>query len=440
MLAWLDAIPLEDASYTDHRLLVGAFQRHAPALRDRPEYPRLQGLVRSHWTQGRFVAHEVGPILRDWASLGLTPVLLKGASRLCLDPEASKSRMVRDIDILLPREQLAAAFESLAARGWESAEGESPACIRARLPVLRSKNLKGGKLADIDLHARAYKEFDDDPQSDAALWDRLAAGRFDGVSVHAPGPEDRLAIAISHGAWDAGKHSDWLIDAVHAMRCPGFDWAHLERIVVARRMAFLASPVLRFLHDELGAPVPADVLARLRGRPFTRAARGLMRADRDGIGRGLARMLRTRRGLARIGAAITAPRADPVRRFTGLTRRPRARADLSGAALTAPVAVEDGHETLVLDLVLDTPRCARRVQFELHGARGCLAQFRFLHRGTVGAGAVVRLARRPALARCDFPLVLMARPGKFLQAPEGSEEHERYKAVPFVVRRLAVTR
>lgn len=67
----------------------------------------------------RIALWEANRAVAALAPLGLEPILLKGAAYAAAGLDASKGRMIGDLDILVPRAQLDEAEAALLAAGWE---------------------------------------------------------------------------------------------------------------------------------------------------------------------------------------------------------------------------------------------------------------------------------------------------------------------------------
>jgi hypothetical protein len=113
------------------------------------------------------------------------------------------------------------------------------------------------------------------PAVDAELFadaDRIEIGRHPALALH---PAHELLHAATHGLhWNPINSLRWIADAVTILRAtPAFDWD--STIDLAGRLA-LVQPLrlaVEWLHTRHAAPIPADVVRRLRSRPVTVADR-----------------------------------------------------------------------------------------------------------------------------------------------------------------------
>jgi hypothetical protein len=68
---------------------------------------------------------EVNRIQRALADTGVAPILLKGAAYVLADLPCARGRLVADIDLLVPREQLSLTEQALYSHGWTAAKQDA---------------------------------------------------------------------------------------------------------------------------------------------------------------------------------------------------------------------------------------------------------------------------------------------------------------------------
>lgn len=225
------------------------------------------------WTQ-----EQVGEALRP---LGARAVLLKGAAYLAQELPNAPGRLPSDLDILLPREQLARAAELLQRAGWREKDldehdrryylewsHELPPMHHPVLPL------------ELDVHHNILP---------ATRRLRIDAARlFDAVRSVGNGPwavlapADQLLHCAAHLFFDA-EPRDRVRDLVdfdallrHFGAVPGFD----EGLVTRAAELGLREPLtlgLRFAAGWFDAPLPAPLRAAMAGGPRLVAVHGLMR-------------------------------------------------------------------------------------------------------------------------------------------------------------------
>ena len=268
--AWLAQRDLDTASWPEVRLLAAVSTRlplldpHSPLL------PRLQGIRRFIWTQTQMCLAGGKGLLADLHAAAIPILLLKGAARLAADPPAAARRLVRDLDVLVPLSDWSRALEIADAQGWRPKPGSPyggrlpPGAAASFLPIHHSIAYeKDG--TEVDLHHAALfmcrNAGDDD-----GLWRRARRATLQGVPVLIPAPEDELLLTLVHGTLLGDEPTaDWAPDAA-SLIAGGIDWRALEAAAAERHVEPAVASALLMLAERAGTAVPADTLARLRGR------------------------------------------------------------------------------------------------------------------------------------------------------------------------------
>src|SRR5690606_15027274 len=187
-------------------------------------------------------------------------MLLKGASRVALEPGAQRGRVSHDIDILVQRSHMRPAFSLLLDAGWEATNGAGAQRLIDLADTWRAVNFVKGEFGDIDVHRLAYHPTQTSAADDQRLWNRSIETNLAGVPARVPAASDRIALAIAHGALDAHTHSDWLCDINSCIRTGGVVWSDLLESLKARRVLVPAASALTYLSQEIGTPVPKTFL------------------------------------------------------------------------------------------------------------------------------------------------------------------------------------
>ncbi|SFR34895.1 Uncharacterised nucleotidyltransferase [Yoonia tamlensis] len=434
---WLSQNDLDDASFPEHRLFAAITSRFGRAIDALPEYPRLVGMHRLHWTQSRLAVSANLPPLQKFVEMGLKPVLLKGAARVALDPTQQKSRSAFDLDLVMPDADFETAAAMLLDDGWQSTRGESALGLKARLSSVRARNFKKGRFGDIDLHRCAYQHIQAHPQFDTALIrDAIPVNYYD-LPVFVPCVEERLVMAMGHGAWDGHHHSDWLVDIVGILNSETVDWDKLYAIAQGRRLRGPVAIALSFLAQELDIPLPDDALrrfgahsarARLRDIPSLILAR-----DAQDLTALQTRARAIVHAAARMRFSGRNAQSD-TRQLRRLTRKAQA-AD-TGPMVLSHVAAQShsgaaGTWTLTANLVFKMPAIRRRIELEINGADRNLGHVQVLHLSKAAGPYSVRFSMDLALEETDFPISLVSLDSKFIQSEPDTPARIKYERLPF---------
>ena len=211
------------------------------------------------------VQRELLLIRRDLAAAGIGFVAMKGAYLAFFAYADPALRPVRDLDILVARNDAMAAYRALLARGLvptvEGGDAEEVLKLKHQLPTLRSAET--GML--VEVHHRAFHGEENDPDltGDPGFADRLVTRNLGGQSLCFMGAEDLLLHLIVHSVYDhrfdngPGIFADIAaLLGTHAIDWPLF-WAIAERQGRARGAIF----ALRMAEDYWGN-LPIDWAGR----------------------------------------------------------------------------------------------------------------------------------------------------------------------------------
>ena len=445
--SWLAANNIDAASFREQRLLLAITARFGQQLQGHSAYPRLVGLQRLLWTRSLMALQEAKPALERVADAGIEMLLIKGASRLAVQPSAGKHRVAHDIDVVVKPESMRRAFDILVAENWMPAPGSSSQYIREHLASTRSINLFKANFGDIDLHSRAFHPGQGGDSEDSKLWASARPATLGGIDVLVPKPEDRIALAIAHGGLDGHAHSDWLIDCAVILKAESIDWQELQRIVLSRQIEASAAIAFRYMKDSIGLFFPEAFLCALeaaavanpiqllfgliQSRPkersglFGQMLRGLVKAQRKDSGaaqlptRTSDRFLEAKRTLDSRAVKVGAPSRDSF---------------VESYRLSLPPECERKQD-LELDILLEIlpPPSRRRIEMEINSARSHFCRIRF--RKLTRSDAPLRLRVSGSIKNLPpgEALMLVSRPGKQLRSFSSKSERQRYQGLPFRV-------
>ena len=380
---WLSTIDIDSCHFPEQRLLVRIASRFPETRLKVADRARLNGIVRLLWTRSRFTLDNAAPALRALREAGVELLVLKGMALTALNMQNLKGRIAHDIDILVRASHVPAALSVLDRGGWRSARGESSLLLMERGATFRSLNFLKPPFGDIDLHTRAYHTARRDSPPETGMWARSVRAELLGIDVLVPSPTDRLVNAIAHGALDAHRHSDWLIDCAQIIGESEIDWPLVVSLAEDLGMAAQVTLALSYLREVLGYPVPEDVLARLwKGaktspRDYYKALLlGYPRTHHSvvsSVGRSLFKAHHRAQVKAANGnaAQTTAPRIE-MRRIRGQQKLPDGR-----PALRHRLAIEPGAQRCSIVIALEGAGRPRRYVFEINTAERHLAQLTY---------------------------------------------------------------
>ena len=264
--------------------------RIAVLARDSGLFPRLPPRPRAHleaacvlvgWRHAS-VRWEVDCIRRALQPLGVPVVLLKGAAYLMAGLPPARGRLFADVDLMVPRDPLAAVEKALFAHGWVSRGYDSYDQSYYRrwmheLPPMQHVT----RASELDVHHTIAPLTARLPVDAKKLFAQARPLDIEG-RFHVLAPADMVLHSIIHlfqeGGFEHGLRDLVDIDDLlrHFGRAPDFFRELAERAAelgLGRPLYYAA----RQAQDLLGAALPEDFLAELeRYRPGA-ATRGVLR-------------------------------------------------------------------------------------------------------------------------------------------------------------------
>jgi hypothetical protein len=250
-------LPLLGHNLRRHGLGEGAGERLAPFRRQAAlENQRL-------FEAGRRILQALG-------EAGIDTLVLKGGALAATLYSEPSLRPMGDLDILVPTAQADAALERLATVGWRPITPVPPAFVQEQHAVDLVSEDRSTKC---DLHWRVYWE-SWGPGVDESLWAASVPLDFEGVRTRMLSPADQLLHVCVHGSRRVRRPGLlWIPDTVLLLRAGGIDWERLIAEAARRRFVMRTATMLDYVAGALAAPVPTDVLGRLRGLPVSRLER-----------------------------------------------------------------------------------------------------------------------------------------------------------------------
>jgi hypothetical protein len=236
----------------------------------------LKGTYRRTWYDNNMRLHLAAGILGKLHDAGITTMLLKGAALLVRYYRDYGLRPMNDLDVLVPRDRAPEAVDVMKELGWtplREAVGISEDAALARGHAYPFRNAAG---QEIDLHWHVFYQRVA-PMADTDLWASALPLTVHGVPTHTLGPADQLLHVCVHGtqmAWwmeERAPNLRWIADAMMILRVTSgeMDW---DRVVSQAQRSHFLLPLreaLSYLRDMLEAPIPADVMSRIRRAPVS---------------------------------------------------------------------------------------------------------------------------------------------------------------------------
>ena len=254
-----------DLDHGSFRLLPLVYKNLLARRAEEPLMPRLKGIYRYWWCSNQRLIYRAAGVIRSLGDAGIETLVLKGAATATLFYRDAGVRPMGDIDLLVPVARASSAVAYLGFLGWRPTRARVGDLIRYQHSV-RMVNDTGEAL---DLHWHVLAECVQ-PDSDAGFWQRSVPLPVLDARSRALAPTDALLHTVVHGVrWNEEPTVRWIPDAMAILRAAdgSIDWGVLREEARKRRMLLRLVRGLSYLRRTLGAPVPYEVLDRLRRTP-----------------------------------------------------------------------------------------------------------------------------------------------------------------------------
>ncbi len=252
---------LDGGSY---RLLPMLYRKLKRMGADYPQLSLLKGTYRKNWFRNHQLFDSATPAMESLHRSGIPIMLLKGAALTLRIYRDFGLRTMDDIDLLVPTPCIRNALAIMKRAGWRFNGGWLPE-RRDFLVFHHAFGLEDSKGNQIDLHRHALIHCMTE-EADIDFWSSSEAVELDGIPCRTMNPADQLLHVLAHGAQrNRVSPLRWVADACWVLRRhPELDWRRLLEQTEKRQLAPPLRMTLNYLTGVMEAPVPADVIDRLR--------------------------------------------------------------------------------------------------------------------------------------------------------------------------------
>ena len=197
---------------------------------------------------------------------GIPAVPLKGPALATLAYGDLTLRAFSDLDLLIPRNDVARTMDLLAGMWFRLESGLhwscASACLRSKEGELSFRRADGVRL---DLHWRLLPDYFASSLDGERVWEHLGAMRLAGRDVPALSTEDLLLFLCAHGSKHRWECLGWLCDVALLIERGETDWPLLLLLAREQHIERMVLLGLRLAGDLLGAPLP-DAVREAIGR------------------------------------------------------------------------------------------------------------------------------------------------------------------------------
>jgi len=196
--------------------------------------------------------------------IGIKPLLFKGSGQL-LQPvhDDIGSRIMSDLDMLTPLEQIPDAMNALMDIGYREADIDyDTQKLHHCTPLIRS-----GDYGPIELHRRALHNEISHVLPTRKIWEDARSDIIDGLYFYLPSPTHSILICMFHSQqfyrYDPRQFNLRALQdlAAIARQYPkDIDWSMICRIMKAHGFNYLAGSLLLAAHRLMGMPLPKNMM------------------------------------------------------------------------------------------------------------------------------------------------------------------------------------
>jgi len=202
--------------------------------------------------------------LRRLAAAGVRAMPIKGPALAITAYGDLAFRQFNDLDVVVPRDHLTTAIETLAADGWRTGvrldAGQEAALFGADYHAVLVNDAEG---CTLELHwtlerPHASANFDAE-----WCWAHVRKVQLGGLGAETLAPEGAVLYLCAHGAKHLWCQLRWVCDLAEVAESAPIDWGCVMREARALHVQRMLSLGLRLAHRLCDAAMPRSVLAEL---------------------------------------------------------------------------------------------------------------------------------------------------------------------------------
>lgn len=237
-----------------------------------PLFERCKGVYRRTWAENHVHWKKLLPTMSYLIESKIDKiVLLKGMAMALAYYKDFGARIMGDVDILVPKEQMGLVHRTLCKRQWEQTYSRIDVDNPEHLSRWHALNYTHPQKMHLDVHWSFIEE--NCSSLDEAVFKEIQPFATHNIQLYIPNPTDLLLQACIHGA----KPSPvplirWIPDAMTLLNGAEkkIDW---DRLIELSKISSLSLPLsfaLEYLVKEFEAPIPGKTITRLRAAPLVR--------------------------------------------------------------------------------------------------------------------------------------------------------------------------
>jgi hypothetical protein len=262
---WKLLINIANDYFVTPGLWSGLKSKGLETLLDEEPFRYLHTLHAMNIERNTHLRHQLIEAVRALNTTGIKPLLLKGSGQL-LQPVHNDigNRIMSDLDILIPLEQIPDAIAALIHKGYREADAEYATQKFHHLPPL----IRPGDYGPIELHRRALHNEISHVLPTRKIWEDARSNTIDGVHFFLPSPTHSILICMIHSQkfnnqYDPRQFNPRALQDLAAMTMrysEEIDWSSIRCMMKDHGFNYLAGSHLLSAHRLMGMPLPSGMM------------------------------------------------------------------------------------------------------------------------------------------------------------------------------------
>jgi len=268
---WEWMVDIANDYFVTPGLWSGLKSKGLETLLDKEPYQYLHTLHAMNLERNTHLRHQLIEAVRTLNTAGIKPLLLKGSGQL-LQPihEDIGNRIMSDLDILIPMEQISDAMDALMDIGYREADiTYETQKLHHCTPLIRP-----GDYGPIELHRRALQNEISHVLPTGKIWEDARSNTINGIHFFLPSPTHSILISLLHSQefdrrYDPRQFNPRALQDLAAMTMrysEEIDWSKIYRSMKDNGLEYLAGAHLLSANRLMGMPLPSGMIPGLFSR------------------------------------------------------------------------------------------------------------------------------------------------------------------------------
>jgi hypothetical protein len=264
-LPWEWVINIANDYFVTPGLWSGLKSKGLETLLDEEPFRYLQTLHAMNLERNTHLRHQLIEAVRALNTAGIKPLLFKGSGQM-LHPIHNDigSRIMSDLDILIPLEQIPDAMDALMDNGYREADIKyDTQKLHHCTPLIRS-----GEYGPIELHRRALHNEISHVLPTRKIWENSWPDTIDGAHFFLPSPTHSILICMFHSQkfnsqYDPRQFNPRALQDLAAITMcysDEIDWSSIRCMTKDHGLKYLAESHLLSAHRLMDMPLPSSMM------------------------------------------------------------------------------------------------------------------------------------------------------------------------------------